>query len=102
MESQAEGRRQELGSPLKTYQVVVAVPDMKPFDIAEADNLSETYLYARKHKKKSVWWRSRSFAPGRPRIQNVIFSFRRNRVRANPNGADEKGADFFTACRHQD
>jgi hypothetical protein len=95
-----EDGAKELAQPVETYQVVVAGPDMKPFDIAEADNLKRgTYLYTRKTKEKISPSEVQIIrSPDGASIQNVIFSFpKKSATGESTIAADEKGADFFTA-----
>jgi len=95
-----EDAAKEIAQPVASYEVVIAGPEMKPFDIAEPDNLKRgTYLYTRKTKEKLTPSEIQIIrSPDGTSIQNVIFVFPKKSATGESTIApDEKGADFFTA-----
>lgn len=92
-----EEAEKELAKKLDVYEVIVAGPDMKPFQSADEDTLkTSAYLTEKKTKQKilpNMVQVTRS--PDGSKVQVVGFIFLRKSANGEPTIADdEKGVDF--------
>ena len=88
---------QELGQPVETYEIVVAAPDMKPFQSVDEKILEHgTFLMDRKTKQKiaPTGVKIQSSEDGK-KIQSVAFFFpKKSESGVSTIGADVKAVDF--------
>ncbi len=96
-----EEAERELAQQSDVYQVLVAGPDMKPFDSVDETMLkNNTELVAKKTKEKFAPSKVQiSRSPDGKKIQGVVFSFpRKSETGESTIASDEKTVNFSCAA----
>lgn len=92
-----EEAERELAQPLDVYQVLLAGPDMKPFDAVDETMLkNNTELVAKKTKEKIAPAKVQiSRSPDGKKIQGIVFSFpKKSETGESTIAPDEKTVNF--------